>query len=177
MEQKVSNDRLTELIEKYSDMVYRIAYANAPNTFMAEDIYQEVFIKLVEHVSTLESEEHIKYWLIRVTMNYCKKAYRHTTNVEYMDAIKKEDVDEPSVYSSEEEYLKNEQRQTVRKALKQLSPIEYQMVLYLFYFEQLSIEQISGILNKTPGATKTKLSRARTALKRLLQSEYGEVMI
>lgn len=63
------NEYLTYLVETYGDMVYRLAITRVRNPHDAEDIVQKVFLKLVKHIDHLESEEHVKAWLIRVTAN------------------------------------------------------------------------------------------------------------
>ena len=63
---------MKEIIEKYSDMVYRIALTRTKSIENAEDIFQEVFMKLSEKNPEFEGEEHLKAWLIRVTINMSK---------------------------------------------------------------------------------------------------------
>lgn len=65
-------NKIKEMIEKYSDMVYRIALTRCGCIENAEDIFQDVFIKLSEKMPNFESEEHEKAWLIRVTINLTK---------------------------------------------------------------------------------------------------------
>ena len=68
-------------LDDYSDMVYRIALLHMKNKSDAEDIFQEVFLRLVRYADRIKGEEHLKHWLIRVTINCCKKhnAYRKRT--------------------------------------------------------------------------------------------------
>lgn len=74
-------------IDRYADMVYRLALSQMKNTTDADDLFQEVFIRLVRHVQDLESWEHVKAWLIRVTINCAKKHYEQywNRNVDYME--------------------------------------------------------------------------------------------
>lgn len=62
-------------IDRYADMVYRLALSQMKNRTDADDLFQEVFVRLVSHVDTLESWEHVKAWLIRVTINCAKKHF------------------------------------------------------------------------------------------------------
>lgn len=59
-------------VRTYTDMVYRLACLNTNNKETAEDVFQTVFLKLVSHQESIISEEHLKAWLIRVTINQCK---------------------------------------------------------------------------------------------------------
>ena len=60
-----------EIVEKYSDMIFRIAYQYLFNNYDAEDIVQEVLVKLLTKKVIFKDEEHVKSWLIRVTINQC----------------------------------------------------------------------------------------------------------
>ena len=170
MGQMVSNERLTEIIHTYGDMVYRLAMSYVANPYDADDVYQNVCCKLVEHAWKLESEDHIRYWLVRVTINFCRKSFRNKRRenkynddviIEENTALSPELLEE----SAEDLLLKNELREAIRQSLRDLRPEEYRAVLYLYYYEQFSIEAIAHILHLTPGATKTKLSRARDKLR------------
>ncbi len=77
-----------ETVEKYSDMVIQIAYQNSFNKSDAEDITQEVFIKLMKNLNKIKDEEHLKAWLIRVTINLSKdynKSYWNKNTSEILD--------------------------------------------------------------------------------------------
>ena len=86
-------------IDRYADMVYRLALSQMKNTIDADDLFQEVFIRLVRHVQEMKSWEHVKAWLIRVTINCAKKHYEQywTRKVEYME--------EPERIADEKEIL------------------------------------------------------------------------
>ena len=64
-----------EIVEKYSNMVYRLAYFYTNSKYDADDIYQDVFLKYLQNKKQFENEEHKKAWLIRVTINCCKKLW------------------------------------------------------------------------------------------------------
>lgn len=74
---KTDNSIFENILEKYGDMVYRIAYTHVLDKDMAEDIVQEVFLKLVRHIDRLSEGEHMKYWLIRTAVNQSLTANRH----------------------------------------------------------------------------------------------------
>ena len=64
-----------ETVRRYSDMVYRLAFARTGNTADAEDVYQEVFLRYLRSDPQFTSEEHRKAWLLRVTINCAKKLH------------------------------------------------------------------------------------------------------
>ena len=90
MQTKDVNVYISSVVDKYSDMVYRTAYHALCDTHYAEDITQEVFLKLCRLLPDFESEEHEKAWILRVTINMCKnynkKAYSHP-NIELTENI------------------------------------------------------------------------------------------
>ena len=171
MARNVSNERITEIYNRYSNMVYRLAFSHTANRQTAEDVFQEVFLKLVENVHKLTSEDHIRYWLVRVTINSCNKTFRHKSDsVAYDDEIGKTHAPEMSISNSGEDILlAREREELIRSALKQLKPPEYRDILYLFYFEEFKVEEIAKILQITNGNAKTRLFRARAALRKCLE--------
>lgn len=146
-------------LELYGDMVYRIAAVRMNNTADAEDVFQEVFLRLVRYRDRIGSEEHLKHWLIRVTVNCCKKqfdnAYRRYT-------VPLDDKrEEPSCEMPERD-------DSVLVAVRALPP-NYRDVIHLFYYEQYSVREIGEILGLGESAVKTRLSRARDLLRDKLE--------
>lgn len=146
-----------KIIRKYSDTVYRLAYSYVRNKSDADDIFQEVFLRLIKNNPTFENEEHKKAWLIRTTMNCCKKHFssafvKHTVPLEVsipFDAPEETGIDD---------------------ALKKLKP-KYRTVIHLYYYEEYSTEEIANILGEKPSAVRTRLTRARRSLGELLKGE------
>lgn len=130
----LDNDCLENVIKNYSNMVYKLAFSQTRNKYDADDIFQEVFLRYMSKKPTFHTEEHRKAWFIRVTINCCKKIW---TSSWYKKTVP---LDETIVFEMEEEnYL--------HKELQKL-PIKYRAVIHLFYYEDLSIEEISNILKK-----------------------------
>lgn len=156
-------------IDRYADMVYRLALSQMKNTTDADDLFQEVFIRLVQHVQELESWEHVKAWLIRVTINCAKKYYEKywNRNVEYME--------EPERIADEREILELAQEHPVRAAVQKLPP-KYRLVVHLYYYEELSVAQIAELTEQKESTVKSQMHRARKMLRNLLgeQWETGE---
>lgn len=72
----LTRERFAALAEKYMDMVFRVAYGYMRSRDDADDVTQEVLLRLYRTDTLFESEEHVKNWLIRVTVNQCKKVFR-----------------------------------------------------------------------------------------------------
>jgi len=153
-------DDLRESIIKYRPTVFSVAIGYVKSSHDADDIAQNVFLKLYLCKKSFASEEARKAWLIRVTINESKdllrSAWRKNT-CEIDESIIAKENDSFGLY----EYLKN------------LKP-KYRTVIYLYYYEGYSAKEIAAIL-KTPQATVlTQLKRARELLKEdIIASEQG----
>ena len=145
-------------VEKYSNMVYRLAYFYTNSKYDADDIYQDVFLKYLQNKKQFENEEHKKAWLIKVTINSCKKMW--------LSAWKRKIIplnDDEIKFEMEEDIgLYNE--------IKKL-PKKYRVVIHLFYYEQYQIKDISQILNQKESTIRTWLTRARKLLKSQIKEE------
>lgn len=148
-------------IDRYADMVYRLALSQMKNRTDADDLFQEVFVRLVSNVEKLESWEHVKAWLIRVTINCAKKHFDlyWNKNVDYME-------DETRL-KGEEAYEPQEEH-PVRRAVQKLPP-KYRLAVHLFYYEELSVAEIAEQTGQKEGTVKSQLHRAREMLKEMLE--------
>ncbi len=150
-------------IDRYADMVYRLALSQMRNTVDADDLFQEVFVRLVNHIQDLESWEHVKAWLIRVTINCAKKYYGQywNKNVDYMDAPERMAGDNGAYELSEEH--------PVWEAVHKLPP-KYRVVIHLYYFEERTIAEIAQLTEQKESTVKSQLRRGREMLKKLLSN-------
>lgn len=153
-----------ELLARYSDMVYRLAYARTGNVHDAQDVTQEVFLKYIKADKKFHDEEHRKAWLLTVAANtgnsLMKSAwFKHRANFEEAE--------------SEEYYTPGEpEGNEVTEAVREL-PENYRTAVHLFYYEELSIKEISSILKTSETNVKSRLFRAREMLRKKLEgAEY-----
>lgn len=154
MSNSLGTEEAERIVRKYADMIYRIAFQNFKNREDAEDIFQEVCVTLITKNPPTESEEHLKRWIIRVTVNKCKNVHKSVwrTRVEPID-------DHLDLPSKEEELVMAE--------LWQL-PQKYRNVIYLYYYESYTIPEIAEILGKSQNTISSQLDRARKKLKKIL---------
>lgn len=150
--------KIDNVMENYADMVYRLALARTKNISDAEDVLQEVFLRLINKNPEFQSEEHRKAWLIRVTINCSNKIFsaawfRKTVPLE------------------EELKFETKEKSEVYYAVLEL-PQKYRTVIHLFYYEDMSIAQISSILSIKETTIKSQLSRARQMLKVKLKGDF-----
>jgi RNA polymerase sigma-70 factor (ECF subfamily) len=155
-----TDDHIDDVLLKYSNMVYRLALSRTKNIHDAEDIMQEVFLRLVKKAPDFESDEHRKAWIIRVTVNCSSKLH---TSAWFRRTV-------PLV---EELKFETTERSEVYYAVMEL-PLKYRTVIHLFYYEDLSIAQISGTLSVKESTVKSQLLRARQLLKVRLKGEFDD---
>lgn len=156
-----------EVIERYADMVYRLALLQVKKQTDADDIFQEVFIRLVSHIHKLQNWEHVKAWLIKVTINCSRK---HFSRYSARNVFPMEEVTELSVTESGFALVEGDGPVTV--AVKRL-PIKYRNIVHLFYYEELSVAEIAGITMQKETTVKSQLFRAREMLKGMLEGEIA----
>ena len=158
-------DSIRESIERYTDMVYRLAFSMMKNKYDADDIHQEVFVQYINHYQTLESEEHKKAWLIRVTINTCKNWWKSAWQRRVCGMLEGQEVRE-----SEEAILQWEMRYPIMEQVRNL-PQKYKVVIHLFYYEEMSIKEIAEVLELKESNVRARLTRARQKLKEVLKED------
>lgn len=153
----------------YMPMVYRIAFSRLGNAHDAEDITQDVFLKYYRAALTYNDEEHRKAWLIRCAIN-CSKSlvtsawFRHRASDEGLENME----ENGEFLGSGGDIDKIEQKNAVMSAVMKL-PEKYRTVIHLFYFEDMSVAQISSATGIREATVKSQLSRARELLKPMLK--------
>lgn len=123
---------INEIVKEYSNMVMQIAYQNCFNKSDAEDITQEVFIKLINNINKLDTKEYMKAWIIRVTINLSKDYNKSFLNKNTVG------IDENVKFGQTE-------HQDVFIELAKLKPV-YRNIIYLYYYQGYKINEIADIL-------------------------------
>lgn len=154
-------EKMTEIYDKYSNAVYRMAFAYCKKKADAEDIMQEVFIRRFSADIVFEDEAKEKSWLLKVTVNKCRDMFRSLRYKYSLTSIPLEEAD--IIYETQEE-------SDVYHAVMSL-PNKYRTVIHLFYYEEYTIKEISAITGDKETAIQTQLYRARKKLKDILGKE------
>lgn len=157
-----TNEELENVIETYGDMVLKLSLSYVRDYDTAEDITQNVFVKYMIEEKQFESGEHVKAWLLRVTINECKKHFRSYWNSRRGDFPSEGLVDGKMT----EDYRE------VLEAVYSL-PMKYRACIHLYYYEELSIKEISSLLGRKENTIMSDLHRARKILKEVLEEDYG----
>ena len=159
-------EQVSEIIKRNSNMLYRLAYSMVKTVQDAEDIHQEVFIRYICKCPQFESNEHEKAWFIRVTTNLCKNWWKSAWKRK-ITFLSEFEEDARATYFFQSFHEDNHDIIEVVRSL----PQKYRVVIHLFYYEQLSIKEIAGILGLKPSTVRTHLTRARQRLSGLLKED------
>ena len=149
----------TRAVEQYQDMVYRVALHCLAYPPDAEDAVQEVFLRLYTEEKLFESGEHLRRWLIRVTLNVCRDTLKSPWRKR---RVPLGTVPDQPVFDAPEQ---GELYQAVMAL-----PEKYRVTLYLFYYEELSTKEIAELLGLRQTAVTTRLFRGRELLKKRLEA-------
>lgn len=155
--------QFTALAKKYIDTVFRVALNYLKSGADADDVTQNVFLKLWKETKPFESEAHIRYWLIRVTINECKNLLR----APWRNAEAFED------YAGKLSFPSPEYSELFYAVMA--LPKKYRVPIYLYYYEGYSTEEIAGILKLPRSTVSTHLHRGREALRDELQEAEDHV--
>lgn len=153
-----TDDCAEKVIEFYADMVYRLAFARTGTKCEADDVFQEVFMRYIKKQPGFENEGHRKAWFIRVTINCANKLWNSAWK------RKIEPLTEGMLFETKEDI-------DLYYELQQL-PKKYREVIHLFYYENMSLEEISRALNRKNSTVRTQLTRARALLRNMLKEDY-----
>ena len=152
----------TKTYDKYKNDVYRLALSYTKNIADSEDITQNVFIKYFKNKEFV-SDNKIKNWLIKVTINECKNIL--------LSSWKKRII---SICGKEENIkLKEKEDQYIIDSIFKLQKKD-RVLVYLYYYENYSVKDISELLNISVSNVKVRLHRSRNLLKDILEEEKSE---
>ena len=145
---------LEQDFDVYSNTVLKIAIQNTRNYHDAEDIVQEVFIRLAKNGNAFRDESHKKAWIIRVTINICRDMNRFTAFRQFQP------LEEYPYVSTDGGMERCELLELIRRL-----PEAKRNAVYLFYYEGMTIEEIAAATGKSAGTVSSDLHRARKMLR------------
>lgn len=160
MSENNASERAGSVLERYGDMLLRICLVNLGTRADAEDALSDTLIRYLTRAPKFASDEHEKAWLIRVALNRCRDIQRaHTRHPTVgLEDISPADTRTPDTDCGEGDII---------AALGRL-PEKYRTVMTLYYVEEMSIRDISGVIKRTESAVKMRLKKGRE----LLRTEY-----
>lgn len=158
-----------DILGDYYDMVYKISFNRIRNYEDARDVCQDVFVKCIEHMDEFETEEHMKNWLIRVTINMIIKRQKSSwnKNTVYLSAEEEGFLENTTKqFSSNDKYFFDDDIEEILQTL----PRNHQDILKMFYYSSMSIKEIAAHYCIKENTAKMRLSRARDILKDCLDT-------
>lgn len=167
-----------ELLDGHRDRVFNITFRMLGNRHEAEDVAQEVFITVFKTIDTFREESKFSTWLYRVTVNHCKNRIKYLARRHDRDREELDDTQAPAgvngaiggpAPSSPDDALAGAQMEKLLEEAIATLDDDHRVVVVLRDIEDLSIEEICEITGLPDGTVKSRLHRARLALRKKLQ--------
>lgn len=159
----MDKETFTRAVEQYQNSIYRLALHTLGSGADAEDVVQEVFLRLFRRDEAFESEEHLRRWLLRVGANLCRDVLKSPWRRRRS----------PLPESLPAPAFEREDQRALYEAVMALEE-KYRTVLYLFYYEDLPVKDIAALLGLRTSAVTTRLSRGRERLKAALKEGWQD---
>ncbi|MBR6950738.1 MAG: RNA polymerase sigma factor [Oscillospiraceae bacterium] len=154
--------QVERLVGTYSDMILRLSYAYLRSTQDAEDICQNVLLRLMTTDQTFTDPTHEKAWIIRVTINACKDELRAARR---RKTVSLEEARNVAIFA--------EEVSPVLTAVFSL-PLKYRQVIHLYYYEGYSQREIAQLLGENENTVASRLHRGREKLKKILGGQNND---
>ena len=158
-----SEEFLSASIDRFGDSVYRLALCRLGSEADADDVFQEVFLRLFKSNTDFNDNEHLKAWLLRVTIQRCNDFHKavNRRQTENIDDCRELSPNIPQDYSE------------LWSAVNSL-PDNQRTAVHLFYAEDYSTEEIAEVMDCQPSTVRTWLHRGRKELKTMLEEDCYE---
>lgn len=158
---------ITELMDRYGEDLVRLAYTYVKDHQIAEDILQDVFLKVFVHREQFRGQSSYKTYLYRITINRCydylrSAAYKKNRLLTTLNNIMK------STNNTEESVMRNSENYQIGEEILSL-PLKDREVIILYYYKELSLDEIANLMECSINTVKTRLFRARLKLKNKLK--------
>ena len=168
----------TVLVDCYKDLVFTLALRMVKNREEAEEVSQDTFIKVYKSLNRFKGDSKFSTWIYRVAYNTCLDRLKKNKRQEYTVAIDEYTEHQVKTLENALDALEEQEKQLAIKKCLEMLPSEDSFILTLYYFEELSLDEISKITGLKPNNVKVKLFRSRkklaTILKKHLEPEIIE---
>lgn len=164
-----------EIVELYKDKIFHLAYRMLSNRHEAEDVVQDTFLRVYRNLSRYDVNQKFSTWIYRIATNLCidrlrKRKPNYSLDAEMND---QEGVDGYSMISSDDRtpesyFLVSETQRLIHEAIETL-PAKYKSVMVLRYLQDMSLQEISDVLDMPVTTIKTRVHRGREFLRKKLE--------
>lgn len=153
---------MSEIFQYYKDYVMRSSFIYLHRLDEAEDVTENVFLKVFTNLKSFNMEKDFRPWLSRIIMNECHNYY-HKNRGEYSNSDEMIDL----IANTDESF---ETVKLIRDCIKNLSPGDREVIMMRF-FQELTLEEIAAILKTSVGAVKVRIHRSVNKLKELVKND------
>ena len=165
------------LVDRYKNLVFTLSLKMLASCEEAEEVSQDVFIKIYKSLSGFKTESKFSTWLYRITYNTCLDRLRTTKRTAYLVAVEDFEAQEvTSLMNALDTIEEKERKQMIQKCLD-LLPAEDNFLLTLYYFQENSLKEISKIMGINENNVKIKLFRSRRKLAGILKTQLEPEII
>lgn len=165
------------LVDRYKDLVYTLAMRMMKNREEAEEVAQDAFIKTYKSLDKFKGESKFSTWIYRVAYNTCLdrlKKNKRTQNTVTIDEYTEHQV--KTIDNALDKIEASEKKEAIQQCIE-LLPSDDSFLLTLYYFEELSLEEIGKIVGLKPNNVKVKLFRSRKKLATILKERLDNEII
>ena len=167
----------SELVDRYKDKIYYLAYRMLGNVQEAEDIVQETFLRVFANLYRYNENQKFSTWIYRIATNLCIDRLRKRKAVYSLDA-EMPDQEGREYYTTlnskdptpEQQYVLSETQETIRRAIDSM-PEKYKAVILLRYMHDMSLQEIGEALDMPVTTVKTRVHRGREYLRKKLEGQ------
>ena len=163
-------EAIDEIMNRYGQEILQLSFSYVKNKQIAEDLTQEIFVKCYKSLHTYSGKSKFRTWLWRIASNHCKDYLKSWYNKNVFTTDYQPIYDSLRSDSVEQTVIQEEQDDQLASAVMEL-PVNYREVIYLFYFEEMSIKEISVVTEVKENTIKTRLKRAKELLKERLEEK------
>ena len=172
-------ESFTWVVDSYKDMVYTICMRMLTNEADAEEAAQDIFIKAFRSIQTFQEKSKFSTWLYRISYNHCISVIRSRVKmIDLVDEVPDSEVDEQAINGLNNLAIKDREEH-VRNAIEALAETDAVLIM-LFYYDELSLEEITEVTGLTNNNVRIKLHRARKKLhdviNKQLKSEIESIL-
>lgn len=148
-----------EIVSRYQLRLFRFAFRLLGDRSEAEDAVQETFVRVYKAIPAYRPDGYFSSWVYRIALNECRRRHRAHRVTVPLEAVQ-QTADGPD---PEQSLVTSERNRQLRRAVDAL-PEHYRIVMVLFYFEEMSVDQISRTIDVSVSAVKVRLHRGRERL-------------
>lgn len=152
----MTREEIASLIIEYQENLYRLAFSFLKNDADAQDAVGETIVKAFENREHIRKKERVKAWLMQILANEARTMLRKKKRLQL--------TDEPEIFAPAVPFQSDELWPIVMEL-----PEEFRVVVILYYYEQLSVREVSKVLKVSEGTIKSRLARARQKLMQYME--------